>query len=113
MILFTLCCAAGCFRKRDSSGVPPADPRIVGSWTLQGGDYPLTDEYRADGTLVQHVFGKTTEPMPFRIEGKFLVVGVKQDDGKVSEDKTEFSLTGDTLTFVDSPTSKRVFLRQR
>ena len=80
---------------------------------MQGGDYPLTDEYRADGTLVQHVFGKTTEPMPFRIEGKFLVVGVKQDDGKVSEDKTEFSLTGDTLTFVDSPTSKRVFLRQR
>lgn len=58
-----------------SAPTPTApDPRIVGEWSLEeGDDYLLVDEYRADGTLVQHVFGKTTAPTPFRIEGNFIV----------------------------------------
>jgi hypothetical protein len=105
--------AGGCGHGRAPS-VPPADPRIIGLWTLEeGGDYPLTNEYRANGTVVQHVDGRSTEPSPFRIEGKFLIYSVKQPDGEVLEQKEEFTLTDDILTFIDSPTSKRVFRRDR
>ena len=99
--------------KKELASVPPSDPRIVGVWTLQGGDYPLTNEYRADGTVVQHGFGGTTEPRPFRIEGKFLIYTIKQPDGSMTELKDEFTLAGDTLTFIDSPISKRVFRRDK
>src|SRR4051812_38765220 len=93
---------SGCGKKKPAS-VPPSDPRIVGVWTLEGGDYALTNEYRADGTFVQHVSGRTTDPSPFRIEGNFLIYSVEQPDGKVSEQKEEFRLAGDTLTFINSP----------
>jgi hypothetical protein len=110
--LFALMPAAGGGRTGVAS-VPPSDPRIVGVWTLQDGDYPLTNEYRADGTLVQHVFGKTTDPVPFRIDGPHLVYTVKQLDGRVTEQKAEFTLAGDTRVLVDSPTTKRVFRRDK
>jgi hypothetical protein len=103
--------AAGC--GKDAASVTPADPRIVGVWTLVGGDYPLTNEYRADGTVVQHLSGRTTDPVPFRIEGKFLICSVKQPDGTTFEQKDEFTLTGDTLTFIDAPTVRRVFRRNK
>lgn len=112
VLLLLLTLGGGC-GKKESASVPPADPRIVGVWTLQGGDYPLTNEYLADGTVVQQVFGKKTDPRPFRIEGKFLVYSVTQPDGRVTDQKEEFTLTQDTLTFIDSPTSTRVFRRQK
>ena len=112
VLLSVLFLAGGCGKKGITS-VPPSDPRIVGVWTLEGGDYPLTNEYFADGTVVQHVFGKKTDPRPFRIEGKFLIYTVEQPDGRMTEQKEEFTLKDDTVTFIDSPTSKRVFRRQK
>src|SRR5215217_468846 len=109
-VAFVLAVAtAGCKRKAAVESVPPSDPRIVGSWTLTGGDYPLTDEYRADGTLVQHVGNRTTEPAPYRIEGEQIIVSLAQPDGRVTETKNRFTLAGDTLTLFDSPTIKRTF----
>ena len=58
------------------------------------------------------VFGKVLDPKPFRIEGNFLIYTIEQPDKRVTEQKEEFSITGDKLTFGDSPTSKRVFHRQ-
>ena len=103
--------AGGCGKKQ-AAGTPPSDPGIVGVWTLEGGDYPLTNEYRADCTVVQHTGGRTTEPSRFRVEGNVLIYSVEQPDGTIFEQKEEFILTGDTLTFVDSPTSRRVFRRK-
>jgi hypothetical protein len=113
--LFVVCAllgllSVGCDRR--SGNVRPSDPRIIGSWTLVGGDYPLTNEYRADGTLVQHVSGRTGKPLPFRIEGKYLIVSVKQPDGTVSDTKDRIELSDDRLTFFDPGGTKRVFLRQ-
>jgi hypothetical protein len=111
LLLAVVSVTGGC--KKKVASVPPSDPRIVGFWTSQGGDYPLTNEYRADGTVVQHVFGKTTKPRPFRIEGNVLIYSVEQPDGKILEPKETFQLTEDTLTFIDSQTSKRVFQRDK
>src|SRR5215216_2275925 len=91
-LLAVLLTVGGCGKKKGASA-PPSDPRIVGVWTLEGGDYPLTNEYRADGTVVQHVGGRATEPSRFRIEGNQLVYLVEQPDGKVVEQKEEFRLT--------------------
>ena len=110
-LLAALSVAGGCGKKEVAS-VPPSDPRIVGVWISQGGDYPLTNEYRADGTLVQYAFGKTSEPRPFRIEGDLLIYTLKQPDGSVTEQKQKFTLAGDTLTMINS-TSKQVFQRQK
>ena len=111
-VLFAaLAMAGGCGEK--AASVPASDPRIVGFWTLEGGDYPLTNEYRADGKFVQHVRGRVTDPSPFRIEGNLLIYSVAQPDGKIFEQKEEFRLTDDTLTFIDSLTSKRVFRRSK
>jgi hypothetical protein len=91
--------------------VPPADMRIVGAWTITGGDYPLTDVYRADGTVVQYVAGQIIQPRRFEIDGEFLTCFVEQKDGRIFEQKARFGISGDTLTFYDSPTNKRVFRR--
>lgn len=80
---------------------------------MEGSDYPLTNEYRADGTVVQHVMGQIRDPIPFRIEGDQLIVSLRQSNGVVTEDKTRYTLSGDMLTFIDSPNSKRVFHRDR
>ena len=112
-VLLLLVALAGCDRDDRPAGVAPTDPRIVGAWTMAGGDYPLTDEYRADGMLVQTVRGRTMEPHPFRIEGEFIIVSVKQPDGTAYEQKDRFTLKDDTLTFTDSNGSKRVFRRDR
>lgn len=89
----------------------PADKRIIGSWQIEGGDYPLIDEYRSDGTVVQHINDSCGNPMPFRIEGDLLIVSVTQPDGDIFDFKTQFSISEDTLIFFDSPDSKRVFRR--
>ena len=86
--------------------------RIIGSWRITGGDYPLVNEYRADGTLVQRVGGRKTEPYKFRIEGEYLTVSVPQPDGTISETKERFALKDDTLTFFGSDGSKRTFRRE-
>lgn len=99
--------------KKNASGAPHPDAGIVGVWTIQGGDYPLTNEYRADGTMVQRVGGRSSDPSPYRIEGDRLVYSVKQHDGTVFEQAEEFRLAGDTLTFIDSPSENRVFRRNR
>ena len=102
-------------KKTKLSSVPPSDPRIIGSWSIVGGDYPLVNEYRADGMLVQYVGGrKCNAPSPFRIEGEYLIVSVEQDDGSVFEQKDRFTLKGDTLTFIDDEDgSKRAFRRSK
>lgn len=87
------------------------DPRILGFWTIVNGDYGLTDEYRANGTVVGYVGGRRSSPIPFRIDGEYLTYLVKQPDGSVFEQKARFKLSGDTLTFFDSPRRKRVFRR--
>src|SRR4051812_31893628 len=79
VLLAVLSMVSGCGKKKVAS-VPPSDPRIVGTWTLEGGDYALTNEYRADGTVVQHVGGRASEPSPFRIEGNLLIYSIEQPD---------------------------------
>ena len=103
----------GCRRAGKLSSSPPSDPRIVGSWTIVGGDYPLTNIYRADGTFVQRVGGRETQPQIFRIEGEHLITRLKQPDGSVGDDKERFAIDGDTLTFFDADGSKRIFRKQR
>jgi hypothetical protein len=89
----------------------PSDTRIIGSWRIEGGDYPLINEYRSDGTLIQHIDDRSGEPIPFRIEGDLLVTSLVQPDGSVFENKTRFAISEDTLTFFDSDDTKRVFRR--
>jgi hypothetical protein len=88
-----------------------AGKKIIGAWRIEGGDYPLVNEYRSDGTAVQYVGDRGGKPMPFRVEGDLLIVSVKQPDGTIFEDKTRFSISDDTLIFFDSPDGKRVFRR--
>src|SRR4051812_4182707 len=84
---------AGCRRGDEKlKSIPPADPRIIGTWSLVGGDYPLENEYRANGTMVQQVGVGHTAPSPYRIEGEYLTVYLKQTDGQVSEFKNKFSI---------------------
>lgn len=112
-ILSVLGLISGCSRDGGDSRSSSPDARIVGSWSSVGGDYALTNEYRPDGMLVQHVGAQKSKPMPYRIEGEYLVVSVKQPDGKVSDSKDRFVLEGDTLTFLDPNGSKRVFRRTK
>ena len=86
---------------------------LLGFWTITGGDYNLTDEYRADGTKIQHSCGRQGQPIPFRVEKDHLILFIEQPDGEVSEQATRFKLTGNTLTFFDSATSERVFCKCR
>jgi hypothetical protein len=108
-VLFT---TSGCGNRKVVS-VPPSDPRIIGIWTAEGGDYPLTNEYRADGTLVQRSGDRATPPYPFRIEGKFLILPIERAKGEVFEQKEEYTISGDTLTIIHSPESKSVFQRNK
>ena len=112
LLLAGLFAAAGCGGQK-ATGVASIDPRIIGTWNLTEGDYPLTNEYRADGTMVQHLMRGKTEPVPFRIEGNQLIYVQRQDDGRITEQKTQFELSGDTLTFIYSPEVRMVFVRQR
>src|SRR3954468_19362832 len=99
VLVAVLPAVGGCGKKMPAS-VPPSDPRIVGVWTLEVGDYPMTKEYRADGTVVQQMGKRTTPACPFRIEGNLLIYTVEQPDRNITEQKEEFQLTDDTLTFI-------------
>ena len=85
--------------------------QLIGFWKIVGGDYPLVDEYRADGVLIQHVGDRTSEPITIRVEGDFMITRVEQPDGSTSEDRERFELSADRLTFMDSDGSKRNFQR--
>ena len=93
--------------------VAPTDPRIIGFWKVVGGDYSLINEYRSDGTVIQHVGGRAGKPSSFRIEGDCIIYSLEQPDGSVSEDKTRYAISGDTLTFFYSPKEKMHFQRTR
>lgn len=93
-----------------SSTIPE---HLIGFWTIIGGDYNLTNEYRADSTMIQHSCGRQGQPIPFRVEKDRLILLIEQPDGEVSEQATCFMLVGDTLTFLESATSKRVFRKCR
>ena len=93
-----------------SSNIPQ---QLIGFWKVVGGDYPLTDEYRADGTLVQHVGDNTSDPIPVRVEGDCVVSSLEQPDGTTSEQREKFELSEDALIFADSDGSKRTFRRVR
>jgi len=96
-----------------TSNVSEAYSRIIGFWTMMDGDYALTNQYRADGTIVQHVGGSASKPHPFRIEREYLVSSITQPNGTIFEPRVRFELSKDSLTFFDSPKSKRVFRRSR
>ncbi len=104
----TLLALGGCSK---NVGTPPSDPRIIGYWTMVGGDYPLTNEYRADGMFIQHSGAQSGDASPFRIEGDQIIITITQPDGKPSIFKIRFQLEGDTLTLFDSDTEKRIFRR--
>jgi hypothetical protein len=93
-----------------SSNVPQ---QLIGFWKVVDGDYPLVDEYRPDGVLVQHIGDRTSDPIPFRVEGDFLISSLEQPDGTTSEQREQFAVSEDRLTFVSSDGSKREFQRAR
>ena len=78
---------------------------------MVGGDYPLVNEYRPSGMLIQHVGGRTSEPIPFRVEGDYVVSILEQPDGTTSEHRERFEVSGESLRFIDSDGSKREFQR--
>lgn len=105
----------GCERN-EVKGPASAGLGIVGFWTRSGGDYSLTNEYRDDGMLVQHIDGKAGTPRPYRIQGDLIIVSVPQEDGRIFDFTNQFALAGEELIFFDSPTDKsdtRVFKRDR
>lgn len=118
LITLTACLlllAHGCGRD-EVKNLSSTGSGIVGFWTRSGGDYHLTNEYRDDGMLVQHIDGKAGTPRPYRIQGDLLIVSVPQDDGRIFEFTNQFTLAGEELTFFDSPTDKsdiRLFKRDR
>jgi hypothetical protein len=85
--------------------------QLIGFWKVAGGDYPLIDEYRPDGTLIQHVGDRASDPIPFRVEGDYLISSLEQPDGTISEQRARFEVSEDRLTFIDSDGSKRAFQR--
>src|SRR5262245_3793020 len=97
--------------KSQTNDVTPADPRIIGFWKCVGGDYGLINEYRSDGTIIQHVGDRASPPSPFRIEAECVVYSLQQPDGSVSETKTRFEISGDILTFFYPPRRKMHFQR--
>jgi len=84
---------------------------IIGFWSNVGGDYALTNEYRADGTVVQHVGKGSSSPQPFRIDGDCLIFSIVQPNGSIFEQRARFVLSGDLLTLLHSPKTKCVFKR--
>ena len=58
-------------------------PDIIGFWEGVSGDYPLIDEYRADGTFIQHVRERSTKPAAFRIDGEYMIYSIEQPNGSV------------------------------
>ena len=99
----------GCGKKIKS--VPPADPRIVGSWSVVNGDYPLTNIYRSDGTMVQHLSGGETDPSAYRIEGDQLIITIETKGEPPSEQKMRYSISGDVLTLYYSADVKMQYQR--
>ena len=93
----------------DTPNVAPADPRIIGFWKGVGGDYGLINEFRLDGTLIQHVGDRASRPSHFRIEGDYIITSLEQPDGSISEQKEQYAISGDTLTFIYSPRKKMHF----
>jgi hypothetical protein len=89
------------FRRRSTS--QPLEKAILGRWTVINGDYPLSNEYRADGTLIQRMGGSERAPLPYRVDGDVLIYSVEQPDGSIFEQKMKFKIAGDTMTcFGDS-----------
>jgi len=85
--------------------------QLIGFWKVVGGDYPLVDEYRSNGMLIQHVGDQTSEPIAFRVEGDYVVSILDQPDGTTSEQRERFEVSADSLRFFDSDGSKREFRR--
>jgi hypothetical protein len=61
--------------------------------------------------MVQHVGDRAGGPTPFRIEGDEVVYSVPQVDGSISEQRHRYEITGNTLTFIHSPTTRMRFER--
>jgi len=96
---------------RHTASVALADPRIIGFWRGIGGDYSLINEYRLDGMVIQHVGDRASKPSPFRTEGGYIIYSLEQPDGTVFEQKTQYEISDDTLTFIYSPKKKMHFER--
>lgn len=84
---------------------------IIGKWECINGDYGLISEFKQDGTLIQHIGSATFPPRKYIIDGKFLVVFVEQPDGSIFEQKEQFSIVNDVLTFIFTPRTKRHYKR--
>jgi len=85
----------GC--KQAVTASDPARP-IVGTWKLRGGDYPLTNDVRADGTFVQRVGSQESEPSKWRVEGLELVISTKQPDGTTADTRIKYSVNASQLS---------------
>lgn len=72
---------------------------LIGMWECVNGDYPLTQIFRADGTLISLAFGRDDTPAHYRIEADVLIVPSEQADGSIFEQKSRFEIDGDTLYF--------------
>ena len=92
-------------------GHPLADPRIIGFWKGVGGDYGLINEFRLDGTVIQHVGDRSSKPSPFRTEGDYIIYSLEHPNGSVFEQKTQYLISEDTLTFIYPPRKKMHFRR--
>lgn len=88
---------------------PDAD--IVGFWKVIGGDYPLINEYRSDGTLIQHIGNRAGKPIPFRTDGNCIISFLEQPDGRIYEEKKQFLVSENTLTLIYSAKKKMQFQR--
>lgn len=86
---------------------PVADPRIIGFWEGINGDYKLTNEYREDGTFVQHVGERSSDTRRYRIEGDEFISLIEQRDRSIHEQRTKYSISGDQLTFYYGKTEMR------
>jgi hypothetical protein len=89
---------------------------LIGLWKLTNGDYPLTREFRGDGSCVSRAPGFDANPIPFRIEGDRIIFSVEQPDGSIFEQEERFELAEDNLTFFDVENNDeppRIFKRKR
>lgn len=84
---------------------------IVGSWSSVDGPYEATYEYRSDGQSLQYVGGRVRGPFPYRVEGDSIVVTATMPSGRVLDERSRFSLEGDTLIFFDGDGETRSFRR--
>ncbi|MGE5610268.1 MAG: hypothetical protein ACM359_13525 [Bacillota bacterium] len=77
-----------------------AEKALVGQWFCKGDDYNFFMILNPDGSHVQSVEGRPV-PKPngdtWRVEGDKLVIALKQSNGRITEVRGNYVLTGNRL----------------